>query len=392
MADNGDKERQDSLVIVQRRLVITCLTLLICILLFKLAEVFSDILHILAVSVFLTYTVISLVDFLDRKFKNRMLAVTGVYFLGAVLTLVGIVLVIPTILFQLSQLIELTIKELPGLLQNSGAYLKPLETTLAKYDIHVGTDEMVSLLVSRLPQPDGPAIVAQMSGVAISTMTLAVYGLSVLLLTFYFLLDGKGMIESAVKLSPSKYQSMVTDALSEIHHCLKAFFRGQIVLGLLFGVFMVVVYMLLGVEYALALGLFLGIWEIVPVIGPTIGFVPALVSVLFIGMANVGGNRLMEILVLVLAFNICQWVKDNLVAPRYIGDAIGLHPVLVFIAIMIGARLDGILGIIVSLPVAGTLAVLFKYLSAGRQPPEEEPNNTSESEAGPLREPESEAQ
>ncbi|HMO22683.1 MAG TPA: hypothetical protein PKC98_17120, partial [Candidatus Melainabacteria bacterium] len=93
MADNGDKERQDSLVIVQRRLVITCLTLLICILLFKLAEVFSDILHILAVSVFLTYTVISLVDFLDRKFKNRMLAVTGVYFLGAVLTLVGIVLV-----------------------------------------------------------------------------------------------------------------------------------------------------------------------------------------------------------------------------------------------------------------------------------------------------------
>ena len=76
----------------------------------------------------------------------------------------------------------------------------------------------------------------------------------------------------------------------------------------------------------------------------------------------------MEIIFLVIAFNICQWVKDNLVAPRYIGDAIGLHPVLVFIAIMIGARLDGILGIIVSLPVAGTLAVLFKYLTAGRQP------------------------
>ncbi|MBI1268995.1 AI-2E family transporter [bacterium] len=388
MADNEDKERQDSLVIVQRRLVITCLTLLICILLFKLAEVFSDILHILAVSVFLTYTVISLVDFLDSKFKNRMLAVTGVYFLGAVFTLVGIVLVIPTILFQLSQLIELTIKELPSLLQNSGAYLKPLETTLAKYDIHVGTDEMVSLLVSRLPQPDGSAIVAQMSGVAISTMTLAVYGLSVLLLTFYFLLDGKGMIESVVRLSPSKYQHTVTEALSEIHRCLNAFFRGQIALGLLFGVFMVVVYMLLGVEYALALGLFLGIWEIVPVIGPTIGFVPALVSVLFLGMANVGGNRLMEILVLVLVFNICQWVKDNLVAPRYIGDAIGLHPVLVFIAIMIGARLDGILGIIVSLPVAGTLAVLFKYLNASRQRSEEEPTNTSESEAVPLPEPE----
>ena len=346
---------------LQKRLVIVCLFLLLAILVIKVAEVFSDILHILAVSVFLTYTAVSLVDFLDRKLKNRMTAVLSVYLLGAVLTLVGILLVIPTILVQVTQLFELTVKELPGLIKNSGEYLKPLENRLATYDIHVRTDELVAFMVNNLPQPDGSFIMAQMSGAAISLVTLSIYGLSVLLISFYFLLDGKSMHQAMIKLAPKRFQSTCALMSSEIHTSLKAFFRGQIVLGMLFGVFMVIVYMALGVEYALALGLLLGIWEIVPVIGPTIGFLPACMSVLFLGMANVGGNRFVELLVLVLVFNIMQWIKDNLVAPRYIGDAIGLHPVLILIAIMIGARLDGILGIIVSLPVAGALAVLLKF-------------------------------
>ena len=72
-------------------------------------------------------------------------------------------------------------------------------------------------------------------------------------------------------------------------------------------------------------------------------------------------------LILLVVFNLLQWIKDNIVAPRYIGDAIGLHPVLIFLAIMIGARLDGMLGIIVSLPVAGALGVLFRHLIACRR-------------------------
>lgn len=359
---NGTKEEQDKkLSHVQRVLVITCLVLLIAILCFKVIEVFIDLVHILAVSVFVTYTVIGLVNYLDKLFKNRIIAVLSVYLLGAVLIFVGFLLVIPTIAVQIAQLFELTARELPKLAQNSGDILKPLVEEFKQYNIHVRTDDLAGEVVKRLPAIDSSFIVAQMSGVAVSTMTLAVYGLSVLVLTFYFLLDGKGMVSSLINLSPSHMHETLSSVSSEINECLEAFFRGQIVLGLLFGVFMVLVYALMGVEYALALGLVLGIWEIVPVIGPTIGFIPAFISVLFLGLANIGGNRIGELLILIVVFNICQWIKDNVVAPRYIGDAIGLHPVLIFIAIMVGARLDGILGIIVSLPVAGVVAVLFRY-------------------------------
>jgi predicted PurR-regulated permease PerM len=143
---------------------------------------------------------------------------------------------------------------------------------------------------------------------------------------------------------------------------LQAFFRGQLVLGLAFGGIMVLVYLALGIDYALILGVFLAVWEIVPVIGPPIGFIPAAIVVAIDGMDAFPVNRVTQLLILFAVFNGLQWLKDNLVAPRYIGNVIGLHPVTIFIAIMIGARLDGMLGIIFALPAACAANVLFSNL------------------------------
>jgi predicted PurR-regulated permease PerM len=74
-------------------------------------------------------------------------------------------------------------------------------------------------------------------------------------------------------------------------------------------------------------------------------------------------NRLWQIALLFVVFNAFQWVKDNTIAPRYIGNVIGLHPVMIFIAIMIGARLDGIVGIIFALPVACVINVVVAHLT-----------------------------
>ncbi|MGD9680586.1 MAG: AI-2E family transporter [Candidatus Obscuribacterales bacterium] len=356
----------ESLLLLQRRLVITTLCLLIGYLAVQLAVIFSDILRILAISIFFTYTVSGFVDSLEKACGKRILAVLAVYGMMAVLTILGIVLLVPAMMVQLSELINSTINQLPLWADNLGAMSGPLEATLARYHLP-NLQEVISSLSGNLPRPDGNAIVGQMGAVAMSTMTWIVYGLSVMVLTFYFLQGGSSMVSSLVGLLPEARRGPARTVLSEINISLHAFFRGQIVLGLLFGVFMVVVYMVLGVQYALALGLFLGVWEIVPVIGPTLGFLPALLSVLLSGMSNLPADRIVQVLILLVVFNVMQWIKDNIVAPRYIGDAIGLHPVLIFLAIMIGARLDGMLGIIVSLPVAGALGVLFRHLIACRR-------------------------
>jgi predicted PurR-regulated permease PerM len=121
------------------------------------------------------------------------------------------------------------------------------------------------------------------------------------------------------------------------------------------------------VPYALALGIILGVWEVVPVIGPTVGIIPTIIAVLVQGMDHVPANRFVQVLIVLAVFSICQWLKDNIVAPRYIGNVIGLHPVVIFIAIMVGARVDGMLGIIVALPVACIINVFIKHIRTADQ-------------------------
>lgn len=124
---------------------------------------------------------------------------------------------------------------------------------------------------------------------------------------------------------------------------------------------MFAVYSVLGIHYALLLCVVLAFWEVVPVIGPTIGFLPTVVAVALDGVDLLHWNRLWQLLFVVIIFNLFQWMKDNVVAPRYIGNVIGLHPVMIFIAIMVGARLDGMAGVICSLPAACVINVLITH-------------------------------
>ena len=125
---------------------------------------------------------------------------------------------------------------------------------------------------------------------------------------------------------------------------------------------MIIVYYLLGVHYAVLLGIMLAIWEVVPVIGPPIGFIPTIFAVAFDGTDNIHVNRITQMIIVFACFYGLQWLKDNLFAPKYIGNVIGLHPLIVFLAIMIGARIDGWLGIIFALPVACVVQVLAKNI------------------------------
>jgi len=189
-----------------------------------------------------------------------------------------------------------------------------------------------------------------------------VYAISVAVTTFYLLLDGHKIKNRFISWFPADLHSALQRMAADMDKSLQSFFRGQIVLGLGAGLIMMGVYWLLGVHYALLLGIVLAAWEIVPVIGPPLGFIPAIISVLMHGMDNCAGNRLVECLILTIIFCVMQQVKDNVVAPRYIGNVIGIHPILIFIAIMIGARLDGIMGIIFALPIACVINVVANHL------------------------------
>src|SRR5262249_12173720 len=126
--------------------------------------------------------------------------------------------------------------------------------------------DILNGIVSNIPKIEAGMLFTRVSDVAFSTMTYVLYGLSIFVVSFYFLLDGYRLQSSVIKLLPAKYEPWLSNTFFEIDKSLQAFFRGQIVLGLGFGGLMFFVFSLMGVHYALLSGVILGIWEIIPVI------------------------------------------------------------------------------------------------------------------------------
>lgn len=359
-----ERQASDKLLQIQRQLTVLVLALVAFIAFWQIGGFFADIIRILGFSVLFSYLFINVVDYLEKLVRNRAAAILIVYAVLGVLTIFGITLIIPAIIFQVSQLCDTTFNQFPQWLDFLVKALQPLEARLHAAQIQVRAVDILTTVAGSIPKPDPAQIIGRMTDVAMSTMTWLFYGLSIIVVSFYFLLDGHNIKESVIKLFPKKHYPFLEVLATDMDIGLQAFFRGQIVLGLLFGAFMIFVYMGLGVHYALLLGIFLGVWEIVPVIGPTIGFIPTVFSAAVDGVDNLPFNRLTQVIIVALVFNLVQWLKDNIVAPRYIGNVIGLHPVMIFIAIMIGARFDGMLGVIYSLPVACLVNVLITHLSA----------------------------
>ncbi len=367
-SENNKKESQglstDKLLLAQRQLTVLVLAMVALVIFLQIGGFFADIFRILGFSILFSYLFINVVDWLEKVIRNRAGAILIVYLILGVITILGIILLVPAIIFQVSQLLDTTFNQLPQWLNFLVKALEPLEARLHAAQIQVRAIDILTTVVTSVPKPDPAQLIARMTDVAMSTMTWLFYGLSIVVVSFYFLLDGHNIKESIIKLFPKKHYPFLEVLATDLDVGLQAFFRGQIVLGLLFGAFMIAVYMVLGVHYALLLGLFLGVWEIVPVIGPTIGFIPTIFSVAIDGVDNLPLNRISQVIVVALVFNLVQWLKDNIVAPRYIGNVIGLHPVMIFIAIMIGARLDGMLGVIYSLPAACLINVFITHLAA----------------------------
>jgi predicted PurR-regulated permease PerM len=351
----------EQLITLQRQLMVVLLVLLVMFCIFQTGIYFADLLRILIISLIGSYLFISAVDFLDRYLRNRVLAIAIVYLvIIAAGALAGFIL-IPAIVYQVTSLVSSIIDRLPELLQSLNEALMPLQRRFHERMMDIKIIDILTNFVAQVPKPDPAALISRVTDVALTTMTWSMYVVSISVITFYFLLDGYRIKESIIRVFPTPWQAMARQVAADVDHSLQAFFKGQIVLGAGFGATMLVVYVICQVPYALLLGVFLGICEILPVIGPPIGFFPAVVAVAVQG-SGLPGNKLVQILLLTAIFAILQQVKDSIVAPKYMGNVIGMHPVMIVVAIMVGARVDGVLGIILALPVACVIAALVGRL------------------------------
>lgn len=212
-----------------------------------------------------------------------------------------------------------------------------------------------------------------LTGLAGATATAVGTTLLVLVVAFYMLLYFERMPEALLSLVPRAYKADAEGLLSDMGTIWQSFLRGHLILGLAVGVATGVIMAVLGVRFALGLGLLAGVLEFVPVFGPWITGIISVLVALFQG-ANRWGMTPVEFALLVVAASLLiQQVENNILYPRVIGQSLDLNPLVVLLSLLAAGSIVGVVGLLLAAPTVATMRLLFGYLywkSVGVQPPE----------------------
>lgn len=186
---------------------------------------------------------------------------------------------------------------------------------------------------------------------AISTVLQVVL---TLIVAFLIAIDSHRISRFLRSLTPNAYLSDFDQIWGDVKAMLYAYMRGQLVIASLIGVFSGLAVWLLGLKFALALGLLAGLTALVPYLGPVLGAVPAVL----VGLAS----SPQQAVFVALAYLAVSNVILNLVYPKVVGSAVRLPPLLVIVAFIAGFSLAGILGMFVAVPIAAVLRILYDHI------------------------------
>ncbi len=174
---------------------------------------------------------------------------------------------------------------------------------------------------------------------------------AIFLIAFFWTIESERIQRSAVALLPLNRRDEARDLIAEIEQRVGSYVTGQLLLSLIMGALALVAYLIIGLPYALVLALFVAVMEIIPLIGPIIGAVPAIV----IGFSQSPTTALWA----VLASIIIHQLEANVFGPRVMKRTLGMRPLVTLLALTAFGTLFGVLGAIVALPLASVLQLFF---------------------------------
>ncbi len=306
------------------------------------------------IAALLAYLGDPLVSRLTALKMPRTLAVVLVFLMIMALITVLLLVFVPILSRQLGSFID----RLPDLLNWAQTFALPW----LKQHFGIGDSLDLNSIKETIKQN------WQQAGYAANTIwkTLASSGLALIdwiiklllipIVTFYLLRDWDRVVESTWRLLPRRIEPTVVAIWRECNEVLGAFIRGQLLVMLSLCIIFSVGLWLVGLNYALLIGVIAGLFAIVPYLGTAIGIVSAAAVALF------QFHDWKHLIFVGIVFAIGHLMEGMVLTPLLVGDKIGLHPVAVIFAVLVGGHLFGFTGILVALPVAAILMVLLRHL------------------------------
>jgi predicted PurR-regulated permease PerM len=302
----------------------------------------------------LAYVLNPVVRHLERLRIPRVVAVVGV-FAALVLAVVAalLVLIIPAA------------EQVQSLIQNPAAAVE-------RANALVGRAQGLPYVGGRIARIDEQAITqfvqsnAPSAGQALSATSgfiggiFGVFGtvldlLLMLIVSIYLLLDRERITRAVLGAIPDTVRDQAVELFHAVEGSLMKYLRGQFVLCAIMGVIgSAIAFFVIG-RYSLLIGLWVGLVEIIPVIGAFLGAVPAVLIALFVGGFD-------KALIVAGLFLVAQQIEGNILVPRILGSSVGVHPLWVLFATLAATALYGVIGAIFAVPVVAIVSATIRYL------------------------------
>jgi predicted PurR-regulated permease PerM len=317
----------------------------------------KTLLIVLILSAFLAYLISPLVDLFCRSFalfgRRRCMprgwSILVVYALIGTIVASAVAIASPRLAAQFTALTsQLSAQATSANLQRLLAWFNRLPV-----------DESVRKSVEQLSSRAIEATTTGMQAGAMSVLTW-VSSLPWLVLipifAFFLLNDAETIRDAFVSMShDERRRQRVRDVLSDVNDALAAYIRTQLLTCVIIGVINSIGFMVIGVPYALVLGLFSGLMECIPLVGPGI------VAVVVVGISLFQGSLLLAVVALVF-LGVVRVLQDYVIYPRLIGRHIDLPPFAVILAVLSGAEIGGVTGVLLAIPVLATAIILVRHL------------------------------
>lgn len=325
----------------------------------EFARHFADIILIFVLAWLIAFLLNPAVQFFTITRKTpRILAVAAVYL--SLLLILGVfgALIIPPTATQMSTLGN----RFPEYAANISSMVTSVQTWLINRGLPVQTESLTNSndLLARA-QTLGAALAENAIGLAQMVALLLFDGVIVLIVSVYITLDGERMTNALVHVIPERWRDDAVLLMASVDKSFGGYLRASFILTVVYAVGTAIAMFVLGVPFALPVGIFAGVMLIIPFLGDIVAVIPPIVLAL-VSVSLLKSGILLAVMILL------QQLVLQVLRPRIMGKEVGLHPLWVLASFLIGARVAGIWGALFSVPVAAILQTavqLYYYRAAG---------------------------
>lgn len=322
---------------------------IIFIALYKFRDILTNIFNPFLISALIAYLLNPVVEFFEKKDLTRIGSVILVYIILLVLILFLGIFVLPKLFRDISILAE----SFPQYSQQIQIFIKNFQDGYINSNLPQGIKDIIDdniLLIQTFVM----SFLQKTADLLIAFFSKIYNFILIPVITFYMLKDSDYFKNQFILLIPKSKRGRLLYLFKDIDNVFGKYIRGQILISMFVGILTTIVLIIIKVRYALVLGIFSGLSNIIPYFGPIIGMIPTLIFALL--------DSPSKAMYAAGAYLLIQQIESGIIAPKIIGESVGIHPVYIILALLIGSKLFGVIGLIIAAPAAAVIKICIKYI------------------------------